>query len=141
MVFDPQDSRTSASVAAAMQTVLDNPANVARDYLRDNLGRIVSRNGAANPFSGRVDLRLARAFPTVRGQQAELTMDVFNVDNLIKRDWGAQPIVSGANQTLLSISGFDPVAKRYTYNVNKNFGQAVKQGDPYLIQLGLRYRF
>lgn len=141
MVFDPQDPRTSATVAAAMQAVLDNPRNVAGDYLRDHLGQIASRNGAATPFSGRVDLRLARAIPTVRGQAAELTVDVFNFDNLLRRDWGAQWIVPGANQTLLSIAGFDPATRRYTYNVNRNFGQPVKQGDPYLMQLGLRYRF
>lgn len=140
MVFDPADPR-NATVAAAMQTVLDNPNNVARDYLRENVGRIASRNGASNPFTGRVDLRIARAFQTTRGQQVEFTVDAFNFDNLLNRDWGAQWMVTGANQTLLSIAGFDPATRRYKYNVNKNFGQAIKQGDPYLVQLGLRYRF
>jgi hypothetical protein len=48
-------------------------------------------------------------------------------------------VVPGANQALLSIAGFDAANRRYRYRVNPNYGQTVKQGDPYQIQLGLRY--
>lgn len=141
MVFDPADAKTPAAVGTAMRALLDDPNSVARDYLRANLGRIAARNGAANPFTGRVDLRLSRALATLRGQQAEVSVDVFNIDNLLNHSWGAQKIVPAANQALLSITGFDLPTHRYTYNVNKNFGIPVKQGDPYLIQLGVRYHF
>jgi len=43
-VFDPANASTPAAVAASMRKVLDNLDNVARDYLRANLGHIaVSR--------------------------------------------------------------------------------------------------
>lgn len=141
MVFAPDAPGTDPAVAAAMRRVLANPQNVARDYLRANLGRIAGRNGAANPFFGRLDLRLASFVPTRRGQRMELTADVFNVANLVNRDRGGQRLVPAANQALLSIRGFDPAARRYLYNVNERFGQAVVQGDPYQIQLGARYAF
>jgi hypothetical protein len=139
MVFDPATPGLDTALASGMRAVLDNPRNVGRGYLRANLGRVAGRNGAANPFFGRLDLRLARAVPTVRGQRAELTVDVFNLANLIDRTAGAVAVVPGANQNLLSITGFDAAARRYRYAVNRNFGQTVKQGDPYQIQLGLRY--
>jgi hypothetical protein len=141
MIFDPADARTAANVAASMRKVLDNPNNRAREYLRDNLGRIAPRNGGRNAFYGRLDLRLAKSVPTIRGQRAELTADVFNVVNLLDRDWGGQWVVPAGNQALLSITGFDAATRRYTYAVNENYGVARKQGEPYQIQLGLRYGF
>jgi hypothetical protein len=139
MVFDPATPGLDSAVAAGMRSVLANPDNVARGYLQENLGRVARRNGAANPFFGRLDLRLARDVPTLRGQRVQLTVDVFNVANLLDRDAGAVRVVPGANQALLSIAGFDAANRRYRYRVNPNYGQTVKQGDPYQIQLGLRY--
>jgi hypothetical protein len=144
MVFDPDAPGVDPAVADAMRRVLADPDNVARGYLRANLGRVARRNGAANPFFGRLDLRLASRVPTLRGQRVELTVDVFNVANLIDRDRGAQRLVPAANQALLSVRGFEPAGPngpRYLYNVNERFGQTVKQGDPYQIQLGARYGF
>jgi hypothetical protein len=88
MVFDPDAPGVDPAVAAAMRRVLANPDNVARDYLRANLGRVARRNGAANPFFGRLDLRLSSRVPALRGQRVELTADVFNVANLVDRDRG-----------------------------------------------------
>lgn len=139
-VFDPDDPATPADVAVAMRRVLDNPENRAREYIRANLGRIAPRNAGWSPFRGRTDLRLARDFPTVQGQILELTVDVFNVANLLNRDWGGEYDL-GAAQQLMAVSGFDQATRRYRYRVNENVGRAVKSGTPYQIQLGARYRF
>ena len=136
MIFDPNDPSLAPAVAASLRKVLENPQNEARDYLRDNLGRIAPRNGARNRYFGRLDLRLAKSVPSIRGQRAELTVDVFNFANLLNREWGGQWVVPAANQTLLSIAGFDPSTRRYRYAVNENYGVARKQGDPYQIQAG-----
>ncbi|MCU0627081.1 MAG: carboxypeptidase regulatory-like domain-containing protein, partial [Gemmatimonadaceae bacterium] len=56
-LFDPRDPTTQPEVAQAMQRVLDNPQNIARDFLRENLGRVAPRNGFRNPFFGQLDLR------------------------------------------------------------------------------------
>jgi hypothetical protein len=149
-VFDPDDPATPADVAGAMRRVLANPENVARGYLRDNVGRVARRNGAFAPWAGRVDLRLARAVPTARGQRVELTADVFNAANLLNPRWGAQALlpVGISNQNpvvqrlpLLNVVGFDQATRRYRYTVNENFGVLQRGGDPYAVQLGLRYAF
>jgi hypothetical protein len=85
-VFDPNDPTTPASIATSMRKVLDNPHNVARDYLCDNLGRIAARNGARAPWSERIDVRMAKTISTTRGQSAEIGIDVFNVANLVDRN-------------------------------------------------------
>ncbi len=139
-VFDPNDPATPADIAAGMRRVLDNPNNRARDYIRSSLGRIAARNGGSSPFRGRTDLRVARDFGTLRGQAVEVTLDIFNIENLLNPAWGGEYNL-GAAQQLYAVSGFNQATRRYTYRVNENVGTAVKSGTPYQIQLGARYRF
>ena len=149
-IFDPDDPSTPPAVAASMRKVLDNPRNVARDYLRANLGHIASRNGAFAPWTERIDARLAKTIHTLRGQSAEIGLDVFNVANLINHNWGAEydlPIgISNQNPVvqripLLNVVGFNQTTHQYLYTVNENFGVLQKTGNPYQIQLAVRYGF
>jgi hypothetical protein len=139
-VFDPNDPSTPPDIAAAMRRVLENPNNRARDFIRSNLGRIAPRNGGWSPFRGQADVRLARDFPSIHGQVLEVTLDVFNVDNLLNRKWGGAYNL-GASQTLMAVTGFNQTTRRYTYRINENVGTAVRSGSPYQIQLGGRYRW
>ncbi len=138
-VFDPDDPATPPDLAAAMRKVLANPGNRARDYIRRNLGRIASRNGGWSPFRSQTDLRVARDFALRHGQSVEITLDIFNVTNLINREWGGVYNL-GATQQLYAVTGFNQATRRYSYRVNENVGRAVKGGAPYQVQLGARYR-
>ena len=139
-VFDPNDPSTPTGIAAAMKRVLANPDNRARDYIAQNLGRIASRNGGWSPFRAQTDLRLARDLTLMNRQAVELTLDVFNVANLLNREWGGVYNL-GSTQQLYAVTGFNQATRRYTYKVNENVGRAVKSGTPYQIQLGARYKF
>ena len=139
-VFDPDDPATPADIATAMRKVLANPANRARDVISRNLGRIAPRNVGSSPFRGQTDLRVARDIHTLRGQAIELTLDVFNFDNLLNRKWGGQYNLASAQQ-LVAVSGFNQATRKYTYRVNEQVGTAVKSGSAYQIQVGARYRF
>ena len=149
-VFDPNDPATPAAVAASMRKVLDNPANIARDYLRANLGHIASRNGVFAPWTERVDMRFAKTLRTLHGQYAEVGLDIFNVANLLNKNWGAEyqlPVgISNQNPVvqrlpLLNVVGFNQATRQYMYTVNENFGVLQKGGNPYQIQLAVRYGF
>lgn len=148
-IFDPDDPTTPADVASGMRTVLANPDNVARGYLRENLGRLAGRNAVFAPWTARLDLRLTKAFGFRNGQAMELSVDVFNFLNLLNSEWGGQnllpPGISAQNpvlqrQVLLNVVGFDQEARRYRYAVNENVGVLQRGGDPFQVQLGLRYR-
>ncbi len=149
-IFDPDDPSTPAAVAASMRRVLANPRNVARAYLREHLGRVASRNGAAVPWAARIDLRLTKTVHTVRGQSVEVGLDVFNFANLLNPGWGAESLLPAgiSNQNpvvqrvpLLNVVGFDQSTRRYAYTVNENFGVLQRGGAPYQMQLAVRYRF
>lgn len=149
-VFDPNDPKTPPDIAAAMQRVLANPRNVARNYLARNLGRIADRNGGFAPWSERIDARITRTFVVAGSRHTELVIDVYNVANLVNPAWGGQyllpPGISASNPisqqlTLLNVVGFDRATHRYKYAVNENVGVLTKRGDPYQLQVGLRYGF
>jgi hypothetical protein len=149
-VFDPGDPSTPPDIAAAMRRLLANKNSVARDYIRTNLGRIADRNGGTAPWTHRVDVRASKRFATVGRQAVDLVVDVYNFANLLNSKWGGEFLlpqgISASNPTtqqlpLLNVVEFDQATRRYRYTVNENVGVLRKRGDPYQIQLGVRYSF
>ncbi len=138
-VFDPNNPNTPASVRTAMENVLNNPENRAKDYIMESLGKIADRNGGSNPFAGVFDVRLAKTFKTFGKQAFTLSADVFNFANLLNKDWGVN--YNMGNQSLLFVTGFDQTTRQYTYRVNENVGVVRQNGTPYQIQIGGRYSF
>lgn len=140
-VFDPSSPGLRTGFADSLRLVYSNPANSGADFLRQSIGQVAERNAVRNPFVTQVDLRLSQKLPSIRGQRAELTLDVFNAAALINHNWGAVRVVPGANQTLLNVIGFDQASREYRYRVNPNFGRTIKSGNRYQMQMGLRYQF
>lgn len=138
-VFDPNNPNTPAAVKASMEKVLNNPDNRAKDYIKKSLGKIADRNGGSNPFSGTIDLRLAKTFKIYKKQALTLTADVFNFANLLDKTKGVN--YNLGQQTLLTVTGFNQATKTYNYRVNENVGVTTAGGTPYQIQLGARYSF
>ena len=139
-LFDPAAPGTPAAIATGMQQLMDNRASIVADYVRENLGRFAERNALYNPWQDRLDMRVAKTIRTFGGQAAELTIDVFNLPNLLNSDWGAI-YSAGSAQNLLNVTGFDQATRRYRYTVNQNAGVLRKSGNPYQIQAGLAYKF
>lgn len=140
-VFDPADAATNPTIATDMQTVLDNPNNLARACIRESLGGIADRNGCENEFFGTWDLRVARKFmlPGQKRTGMELALDVFNVANLIDKTWGTTKNLG--DQNLLTIRGFNATTQEYTYAVNQNVGVINPGGTPWQFQVSARILF
>lgn len=139
-IFDPNDPSTPENIREGMFNVLNNPENMLRDYIADNLGTRANRNGAFNPFYGIINLRLHKSVPIVKNQRLELSADVFNFANLLNNEWGASSLLGG-NQTLLNVTGFNQDTQQFEYRVNENVGRGLRNGTPYQIQIGARYTF
>ena len=140
-VYDPSDSGTPDYLKQGIQAILDNPdvEKSFKDYVRNSFGKIAERNGGINKFYGTVDLRLSKKFKTFKTQNVELSVDVFNFANLLNKKWGASHALS--TQAIYVVKSFDAAKKEFVYNVNSNAGVATLGGNPYQIQLGLRYSF
>jgi hypothetical protein len=138
-IFDPGKSSTPAAIREAMERVLNNPDNRARDYIRSSLGRIADRNGGENPFAGTIDLRLNKDFKIGKKQKLTISIDVFNFANLLNKEWGRN--FNLGTQNLLFVTGFDQTTQQYNYRVNENVGVQQANGTPYQVQIGARYGF
>lgn len=115
------------------------------ECLRANRGKVADRNSCRNPWLATLDARVSKKFTTLRAQNVELQADLFNLFNLIDRDYGRTVEVSGTNEGLLSVRGFNSARSQFVYDVNPTFGNAtpsdVNVTQQFQMQLGLRYNF
>jgi outer membrane receptor protein involved in Fe transport len=81
---------TSSLTAQQQADILDRYIE-SSDYLKSRRGKFAERNGDRSPFEHIFDLKLAQeVFTNVIGrrQTLEITLDIFNLGNLINKDWG-----------------------------------------------------
>jgi hypothetical protein len=141
-LFDPNDPTTDPQLAESINNWLSNPnvPDYAKDYYTENMGKIAPRNGGINPFSATIDTRLTKSFKTFKTQSIELSLDIFNLANLINKDWGHNENL-GREQRLLNIRSFNQDTQRYSYSLNSNTSADPIGGTPWRIQVGARYSF
>ncbi len=140
-IFDPNDASTPSHIAEGINEILNNPDadQGFKDYLTDNFGKVAERNGGENGFYGVLDLKLSKTFKLVNNHRLQLSVDAFNVMNMINKEWGLSYNLS--KQTLYYVTGFDQGSQEFTYSVNKKAGVAYASGNPWQIQIGAKYTF
>ncbi|MET3879262.1 carboxypeptidase regulatory-like domain-containing protein [Chitinophaga sp. OAE865] len=142
-VFDVNNPSVPEKMRTDIQAILDNPLadKSVKDYIRRSSGKVAERNGGINGFYGVWDLRIATKirFGSSRKQYLEPSCDIFNVANMFNKEWGTSKLLG--KQNIYSLGGFDRATSTYRYNVNVNSGVVVPGGNPWQIQLGLRYGF
>ncbi|MCS4305663.1 carboxypeptidase-like regulatory domain-containing protein [Chryseobacterium sp. BIGb0232] len=124
------------------QSILDDPnvGKALKDYVDAYNGKIAERNGGKNGFYGVWDLRLAKKIKFDKIGAFELSVDIFNVANLLNKEWGVNE--SYGNTSMYKIKKFDPVTKQFDYTKNvSGSGLAPLSGNPYQIQIGAKYSF
>ena len=150
-VFDRNGDGVPANVKTGLQAILDNPnaSQSIKDYINAYSGRIAERNGGINGFYGIVDIRASKRFRLFKRNTLDLSVDVFNLANLIDRNsgtfqtLGTQSLYAlGIPKTATSaaIPGFDKASQQFVYRVN-TAGVVTPSGDPYQLQIGARFGF
>lgn len=93
--------------AAQQYTDLENYINQDK-YLSKHRGEYAERNGAVRPWQQRLDARLLQDIFTNIGENRnalQLSIDIFNIGNLINKDWG---ILQTPNRTNpLTFAGYN----------------------------------
>lgn len=156
-VFDP-DNLPLAVGGPEADTMRAVYAQVLEDNAcaGDHVGQIVPRNTCRYPWFNRLDLRVSRAFRTVRDQRIELQVDLFNVLNGLNSEWGRLMGVFATNRNLLIPERYDAGTGQTLYTVpyrrdadtgevRPTFGQVEAIGDNLTLQfqarLGVKYYF
>ena len=126
-VFDPSTG-SDPLVASGMQALLQSGSRVARECLTRQLGTLAARNSCQGPWVSSANLSIGFNPLKLRlPQRMNVSLNVSNpigaADLLLHgeeklRGWGQQPFL---DQSLLYVRGFDPVTRRYTYEVNERF--------------------
>jgi len=104
MVFLQNGTLTPDQQRAAYNTFIENDK-----YLSKRRGQYSERNGGRLPFTNIVDLKLQQDFNLKLGAkvyQLQLTYDVFNLTNLLNRNWGKIYFVSNDQINVLDFTGF-----------------------------------
>jgi hypothetical protein len=128
-VFDPATT-ADRTVATAMQELLDHGSPIARKCLAKLRGQLAGLASCRGPWLLQAQQLSMNVNPLKLNlpQRARLQLSVSNplgaLDMLMHgssaiRGWGQTPTPEG---TLLSVRGFDPVERRYRYEVNPRFG-------------------
>lgn len=82
-----------------------SPASQAQDLenfiqgspcLRSQRGRIMTRNSCRNPFTHLLDLSVRQRLPSVRTEHVSVQWDIFNLGNLLNKNWGKVPFTPGS---------------------------------------------
>ncbi|RXK62764.1 TonB-dependent receptor [Lacibacter luteus] len=140
-VYDPSNTSTPDYLRTGIQAILNNPnaEQSIKDYIKRDLGKIATRNGGVNGFYGVFDVRLAKSFRLYKTHRLEASADIFNFANMLNKKWGVGHNLG--KQNLYSIRNFNAAEQIFNYNVNTAAGVSNLNGNPFQVQLGLRYSF
>jgi len=134
------DPAQADSIRARYSSYLD-----AYPCIKKYQGQIIPRNTCTQPWYNRLDMQIAKAFPTGGGHRLELQVDLFNVLNGINSNWGKYDAVFGAATDLVTPASYDAAQNKILYNVPTTFGSLGISGTNLLLQfqaqLAARYVF
>ena len=114
------------------------------EYLRTRRGQYAERNGAETPWENRFDLRVSQDLGlTIKEKvhRLQLTFDVFNVGNLINKDWGRSYFVSNQAYQLISYTTSGGGGYTFKAPTNNKAYSISDLGSRWQGQFGIRYLF
>ncbi|MFM2146580.1 MAG: hypothetical protein RL732_1416 [Bacteroidota bacterium] len=122
-------------------------------YLKRNRGKFAERNGARLPFTNLLDFRIEQKFNVKLGSKRygfSLSYDVYNLTNMLNKDWGRTWFLANDQFPLVSFAGYVSSTNltpqyRYTPFSGKPWGVSTTLNPGYtarwISQLGLRVNF
>ncbi|NJC24715.1 TonB-dependent receptor [Neolewinella antarctica] len=146
------DGISAADQYAALDAFIDND-----NYLSDNRGGYAERNSSALPFKTIFDARFLQSFKVQSGSKSnviQLSIDVFNLNNLLNKEWGRQYRRGFGSYTLLNLDDISDEGVP-TYTVNSEILDGIDSDELFedslddtglrssrwTMQLGVRYIF
>ncbi len=122
------------------------------DYLSKRRGQYAERNGAKSPWRNQFDFRIVQeVFKNVGGTKNsfQFTADIWNVGNLLNRNWGTYNFVNQAQILVPTNVSAINATTAPTFRLNPSGGDVVRStfgttqsiASTYYMQFGVRYNF
>jgi hypothetical protein len=138
---------TGTSTYTAAQQAIDLENFIQNDpYLASHRGQVVERFGARLPWTHEVDIRVAQDINLGGKNNLQITFDIFNLGNLLNKNWGRQYVVSNNAVELLRTESTGPGVQP-TFSFPSSFRTTGRSydfsnlGSRWQGQLGVRYSF
>ncbi|HEV8693180.1 MAG TPA: Oar protein, partial [Lysobacter sp.] len=138
----------AGGMTAAQQAKLFWSTVAANSDLQGSRGHAVDRNGSFMPWRNTFDLRLSQELPGFfNGNKTMVWLDVFNIGNLIDKDWGQSEEVlfddgnGGFARNFVTYKGIEN--GKYVYEVTKGPEAFTDRDLPsrWSVQVGVSYKF
>lgn len=132
---------TAAAQSAAFDAFIGN-----NKYLNKRRGTYTERNGSSSPWEHVIDMRFTQDFFITTGEYKhtlQFTFDVFNLTNLLNKDWGRQYFVTNQAYNLLTTVNRTSGAfmgRGYNFAIGQD-PWGLSFGSRFQGQIGLRYSF
>ncbi|SHG59274.1 TonB-dependent receptor [Flagellimonas flava] len=144
-LIDITDGNGNVTQTAAQQWERLNAFIESNDYLKENRGGYAERNESKTPWNHRLDAKLAYDLNLKGKGRLRFSMDIFNVFNLINKDWGRLvfvPNVVNSNFSLLRFTGIENNQPTFQYSNTDDTPWVVdNQNSRWSMQFGASYRF
>ena len=152
-------TKSDGTIYTASQQWIDLNNVIENDnYLKTRRGKYAERNGARTPWNHNLDMKLMHEFKfkgDTKGRSLQLSVDVFNVLNLLNNDWGHISFVTNTNNYNVNLLKFvnDATAVapgKSNYTPTYNFIAPSSTGHYYTTdpigsrwqaQIGIKYNF
>lgn len=113
-------------------------------YLSQNRGNYAERNAARTPWNHQIDVKIVFEQKVFKNK-IEFSLDIFNIGNLLNRNWGAQNFVPNINNSGYALLDFKKIESgQPVYEFRNPLGKPW-QVDPlnsrWQAQLGVTYSF
>ena len=142
-IYVPKNTSDITLKTPGDSTALFNYIN-SESCLKNAMGTLLQRNTCRNAWQTFLNARLSKNFPTLHGQSFEVTLDIFNLPNLLSSSWGVVKSTSGGfeNEAILNQTGYDVAHARGQYTLVNMTGKDVTQlSTRYRLLLSGRYTF
>jgi hypothetical protein len=154
---DVKDANGNVTYSTAQQSSDMNAFIDGDKYLRTRRGQYAERNGLRTPWNHQLDMKLVHEFKMKNSNHSlRISLDIFNVLNLLNNDWGHINFVTNINNYTVNFlkfvkdaNGKNPGAPSTGYVPTFNFVKPVN-GHYYTVdpinsrwqgQLGIHYTF
>ncbi len=121
------------------------------EYLDSRRGDYAERNGSRLDFEHRFDFRIAQDIFVNAGdrrQTLQITFDIFNIGNMINKDWGRSYYASNGNLDVITFEDFQADGTTPTFSFDRptddrpwRIDDAGLNSSRWQAQLGVRYIF
>ncbi len=112
------------------------------DYLNGNRGDFAQRNAMLAPWFSNWDVRIAQDYNFGKnlGKKIQFTIDILNVGNLLKSDWGVRQLPVNTQPIGVSLTGNVPT---YSFDTTQtsSFTNDLSLLSRWQMQFGMRYSF